>query len=789
MVRALRLWPRLAAAPLIGELATRLPYSHHVTEDIVALDTGALAIGFELRGVSFETSDLGEVHRRAEQLNHTWRNLADERLAIWHHVLRRSQEDVEPREFQSAFARDLDQQYRQALSRRRLFTNRLCLVLVLRAPSNAGGFSWRPGAQGGAEALARTQERLEAAARDLEQLLAAYGPRRLTLQARDGRFYSELLELVGDVLTGSTTPAPLICGRASGAVTTARLIFGREALEIRWADRSHYGALFSLKEYPAATPPGLWDGLLSLPFPLTITQSFAFLSKPAAQAVMARKQNQLVSTRDLAASQVDALGEALDDLISNRFVMGEHHASVMVLAETPEALTANLALTRARLAEGGLVAARDDLGLQSSFWAQCPGAFSDRLRPAPITSRNFSSLAPFHTHPCGPVRDLWWDQPVALLRSSSGSAFRFSFHVRDVGHTFICGPTGSGKTVVQNFLLSQAEPLGAQRILIDKDRGAEVFVRASGGAYLRFEPGRPSGLAPLKTLPLTPANQAHLKALVEALVAEPQAPLSSGQRREIDSAIAALEPMPPESRTFQALRSLLGQRSTTGLSARLAPWCAGQPLGWVFDETERELALTTSLIGLDITQILDAPQVRTPLLMDLLHRLALMADGRRLMVCFDEFWKALGDEAFRAFAQDGLKTFRKQNALLMLATQSPADVLQSPIAHTLVEQCATKVFLPNPLAQAHDYVDGFGLSQRELALVRDELAPGSGRFLVKQGASAVVAELDLRDLPDELAVLSGRTTTVELMETLQARLGETPEAWLPAFRESWRSTP
>jgi type IV secretion system protein VirB4 len=48
-----------------------------------------------------------------------------------------------------------------------------------------------------------------------------------------------------------------------------------------------------------------------------------------------------------------------------------------------------------------------------------------------------------------------------MLKTASGAPFYFSFHHGDLGNTFICGPSGSGKTVVQNFLLSQAERLGA----------------------------------------------------------------------------------------------------------------------------------------------------------------------------------------------------------------------------------------------------------------------------------------------------------------------------------------
>jgi DNA helicase HerA-like ATPase len=71
---------------------------------------------------------------------------------------------------------------------------------------------------------------------------------------------------------------------------------------------------------------------------------------------------------------------------------------------------------------------------------------------------------------------------VATLRTTAGSPFYFNFHVGDLGHTFICGPSGSGKTVVQNFMLAQLERFDAQQMFIDKDRGAEIFLRGSDGS-------------------------------------------------------------------------------------------------------------------------------------------------------------------------------------------------------------------------------------------------------------------------------------------------------------------
>jgi type IV secretion system protein VirB4 len=794
-VASLALKPRAAAAALARETDPRaaLPYAGHLTGEIVRLDTGALMMAFRLDGASFETADVRDLNDWHAKLNSAWRNLADDQLAVWHHLVRREHHGYPAGEFKSAFAAGLDARYRARLDAGRMFVNELYVTLVLhpgRAVAERAG-AWLSRARRTTTPTSDEDaiKRLEDAGRDLAQYLARYGVRPLSLYEQDSLWFSEPMELLRLVLTGRHERVPLVRGHLGSAIYTARVIFGREALEIRDAAEARYAGIFGIKEYPAVTRPGLWNALLSARFPFIASQSFSFLSKSAARAVMERKQNQMLSARDRAASQVAGLGEALDDLMSNRFVMGDHQASVLVLGDDPRSLNDNLSKARAMLADSGLVVAREDLAIEAAFWAQFPGNFARRVRPAAITSRNFAALAPFHTHPAGRADGNHWGAAVALLRTSAGSPFHFNFHVGDLGHTFICGPSGSGKTVVQNFMLAQLEKLGPQMVFVDKDRGAEIFVRACGGIYLTLRNGQPTGFAPLKALDFTPANRAFLGALVRQLVGAGDRPLSVQEERAIDEAIASLAPLPGSQRSFLALRTLLGQSDGGGVGARLEKWCKGGALGWALDGEADAVGLDARFLGFDMTHLLDNAEVRTPVMMYLFHRLTALVDGRRLVIDIDEFWKAIGDEAFRGLAQDGLKTYRKQNAFLLLGTQSPADVLRSPIAHTIVEQCATKIFLPNAHAAERDYVEGFGLTRREFALVREELAPESRQFLIKQGLNSVVAELRMDGMDDDLAVLSGRAGTVDLLDRVRARHGDDPAQWLEPFHQERRLTP
>ena len=66
-----------------------------------------------------------------------------------------------------------------------------------------------------------------------------------------------------------------------------------------------------------------------------LTQSFAFLTKAAGQALLQRQFNRMVNAGDFAVSQAEELKDALDALTSNEFVMGDHHFSLQVLADEP----------------------------------------------------------------------------------------------------------------------------------------------------------------------------------------------------------------------------------------------------------------------------------------------------------------------------------------------------------------------------------------------------------------------------------------------------------------------
>jgi type IV secretion system protein VirB4 len=807
--------------------AERIPYRAHVSPTVVRTQFGDYLQAFRLGGIGFETRDDAELNNWHARLNVLWRNIATPGVSLWAHVIRRRASigerspEVGALEHNVAdrnachFATELRRRYRQRLSEETLMLNELYLAVLYRpVAGRATGLLSRVIARAQRDAvraeLADALDACEKLAQTLAASLARYEPEPLGCY-RHGRLWcSSLLEYLALLINGERCRMPLSRGSLHWCLANVRLFFGTEAIEYRSAHETRVAAILGIKEYPTPTVAGMYDRLLSAPISFVLTQSFAFLSKASGQALLQRQFNRMANAGDFAVSQAVELKDALDALTSNEFVMGDHHFSLQIMADIPDShepgretarlriLNDHVALARSLLADTGMLVAREDLALEAAFWAQLPGNFPLRPRKAPITSRNLAAMAPFHNYPLGRADGNHWGEALALFITSARSPYHFSLHAsnpddpdggsrKDTGHTLICGPTGSGKTVFIGFLITTLAGRDTTQVIFDKDRGLEILVRALGGEYFPLQNGIATGFNPLQ-LPPTPSNMEFFKLWLNELAGLSAAPVNRRTREQadLDQALRGTLALDPSARRLSRLVEFLDLTDPEGLHARLARWCEScrGDYAWVFDNPVDTLAARVagrSVIGFDVTEFLGHAQTRSTITLYLFHLVRQLLDGRRLVCWMDEFWRLLSDPAFERFAKDGPKTWRKLNAVMCLATQSPSDVLQSPISRTLVEQTPTKIFFPNSDASRSEYIGGFGLTEREFLLIKEELEPGSRMFLVKQSHHSVVCQLDLKGFDAELAVISGRATQVARMNELIATLGAGSEAWLPSF--------
>ncbi len=786
-----------------------IPYSSHITQNIIKTQNGDYVAVIRVEGIAHESADNGDLNAWHNQLNGLLRNIASPNVALWSHIVRRQTDDYPAGEFSNKFCADFNDTYKQRMKNKDLRSNALYLTIVLRpTPSKTISFLSKLLVKQDAANLRAAQleeiEKLNDLVNTALSSLDRYAPELLGCYDYKDNQFSEVLEFLAYLINGEWQRIPLPRNEISDILATSRPFFSKGGLmSLKTPTKTIYGSVLAIQEYPSQSNTGMLNELLAMPFDFVLSQSFAFVPKQTALSDIKMQIGRMVNAGDVAISQVDELGQAMDDLVSNRWVMGVHSLTFSISTDSAKRLNDCISLAGTVLSDAGMKWCKEDLGAVSAFWSQLPANFEYRVRTGKINSLNFAGFCSLHNYPVGRINHNQWGNAVTLFETLGGGAYYFNFHKGEVGaekalakidknhkelaNTIVIGQSGVGKTVLLGMLLAQLQKFHTNDenltcVVFDKDLGTSIAVRAMGGKYFPLKNGIPSGFNPFQLEP-TPNNITFLIKLIKRLVKHESYPITPAQEQDIARAVAGVMRTDKEHRRLSSVIQFLNRTEENGIYERLTKWCAGREFGWLFDNVTDTLDIDNSpIIGFDVTEFLDNDDTRTPTIMYLFHRIESLFDGRRMPIFMDEFWKLLKDEEFQDLAQNKLVTIRKQNGFLILATQSPQQVLRNKIAYAIVEQTATKIFLPNPSADYGDYVNGFKLSEKEYLLIKN-LGEKSRCCLVKQGNNSVVVKLDLKGFDDELAVLSGNTATALLAERVIEQYGDNPDSWLPEFHK------
>jgi type IV secretion system protein VirB4 len=784
---------RTAAAKRETAVGTRLPYAAHIDDHVIRLRDGMMMSIIKLDGFPFETADPEELDYRQRIRSTLLKSIATSEFALYQNIIRRRVYPYPDGEFTDPFCRALNAAWQQRIGENTLYINDLYLTVIRRPLQGKVGvldsafrlFKSKTDKEGSSLRFDRDKRELKAGVDTIMAALQPYGPRLLGVYETQMGTCSEPAEFLSCLYNNELRSVLLPRGDLGHFVPYKRISFGDEAFEVRGNSEAddYVGAMVSIKDYPIETVPGLLDMMLRLPHELVISQSYGFIDRQVAvERIDTEIRRMERGTNQDTDSLYRDLKQAKDDVSYGRSAYGEHHLTVQIKASNLTALDDAVSDVIASFTDIGIIAVREDLNMEPSYWAQFPGNFKDIARNSLIATGNFAAFASLHNFPVGQPDGNHWGPALTILETTSGTPYFFNFHRFDKGNWEMYGATGGGKTVNACFFLAQSQKYNPNTFYFDKDRGAEIFIRAIGGVYSLIRAGEPTGFNPLQ-LEDSQINRAFVRSWVARLVKPVDGDLQPEELEIIAEAVEANFDQPHELRTLANFSELFRGRTrieSNDLYARLAPWHGTGEHAWLFDNPHDTLDMSARVMGFDMTYVLDEPIIRTPTMMYLFHRVEQRLDGTPTMIVIDEGWKALDDEEFVRRIKNWEKTIRKQNGSVGFITQSVGDAIASKVGKTISEQSATQIFLPNPKATREDYVEGLKLSEYEYQLIR-ELPDTSRCFLIKQGRDAVIARLSLDGYNEILAVLSGREQTVRALDHIRANVGDEPRAWLPPF--------
>jgi type IV secretion system protein TrbE len=207
--------------------------------------------------------------------------------------------------------------------------------------------------------------------------------------------------------------------------------------------------------------------------------------------------------------------------------------------------------------------------------------------------------------------------------------------------------------------------------------------------------------------------------------------------RDLHEAVESIYALDPPQRRLFTLANILPRP----LAQHLYRWVQGGPYAGLFDNIDDTLTFQRfqcfDFEGLD-----KYPLLLEPLLYYVLHRAsasigdASSASELKLFV-LDEAWRFAQDGTLKAYITEALKTWRRRNASMLLATQSSEDFAAPDLLRTVVESCPTKFFLANPGMDLERARQLFHLNHTEAALISN-LIPRQQALLKRRDLSKVL---------------------------------------------------
>jgi type IV secretion system protein VirB4 len=791
-------------------LADLLNWGFMVDDGVVLQKDGSLLAGWRYHGPDLSAATPEELNALSRQLNDALLPSTDDWMF---HVdaVRRSAVAYAASAFPDPVTQLIDDERRAAYDAQatRQFETEYFLVATHLPPPDA--FSrlsafFVQGAERSGVDWERVLDGFAVALQMIENRLAG----RLTLERLDA---DRLLTHLHKCLTGLTHPVrtPPHGSYLNAVLADQELVGGFEPRIGRMVVRA-----VAVHGYPHESTAGHCDFLNTLPFAFRWSHRVLPLGTHEAAKQIRGHQLQWFKKRKGAGAWVqemvggkrDAAPRVDDDLWIDQDARGLAEDAARAAAEnasgavrfcfsTQVAIVMEPDRSRADFVAGEILKVLNDAGFPGrvetvnaleAYLGSLPGHGYPNLRRPLLSTRNIADLLP--------VTSVWPglatnpspffppNSPPLLWAATAGATpFRVNLHDSDVGHTLILGKTGSGKSVLLALLAAQfLRYPGAQVFAFDVGYSMWALAQASRARHYDLAAGRADVL---RFQPLARIDDAGERAWaaewLETVFALQGVTVTPSLHARIDR---ALELVARNDQPHRTLIELTVQLQDEMLSAALRPYTVAGNYGELLDATSDALAdgrfqvfEMKHLLALD-------DRVALPVLLYLFRRIEQRLDGSPTLIEIDEAWMALMHSLFGARVNQWLLQLRKQNAAVVLATQSPAQLAQLPHRHTITDSCVTKIYLPNPDAatpvQAPLYSD-LGLNEREIAMVA-QAAP-KRHYYLKSPRGSRLFELGLGPVALSFLAAQPGASMEETRRHIETLIAAHGEAWPSAHLE------
>jgi len=517
-----------------------------------------------------------------------------------------------------------------------------------------------------------------------------------------------------------------------------------------------YMQVVAIEGFPLDSTPGILTALGELPIEYRWSSRFIFMEPHEAVRELTRyrrkwKQKVRGFLDQITNSQTGPLDQdamamvadaeaAIGEVNSGLIGMGYYTSVVVLMDEDRSEVERSARHIEKVMHQLGFAARIETLNTMDAFLGSLPGHGVENVRRPPLNTMNLADLLPTSTIWTGSTTapcPMYPPNAPPLMQCVTHGAtpFRLNLHVRDVGHTLMLGPTGSGKSTHLGILAAQLRRYAGMSVFVF-DKGLSMYplaaaIRAStkGISGLHFTvAGDANELAfcPLQFLE-TKGDRAWALEWIETMLALNGVKTTPIQRNAIAETVMALHAnalshdhsnglnQPPAS-----LSDFVNMVQDEEIREALKQYTVSGALGHLLDAERDGLALADFTV-FEIEELMGlGDKYALPTILYLFRRIERSLRGQPSAIIVDEAWLMLGHPVIRDKIREWLKVLRKANCLVVLATQSLTDAANSGILDVIVESTATKIFLPNVFARDEDtsaLYRRMGLNSRQIEIL------------------------------------------------------------------------
>ena len=548
--------------------------------------------------------------------------------------------------------------------------------------------------------------------------------------------------------------------------------------------RDTYIVCATIHDFPGETHAGIASKILSIPVEFRLCTRFTFMSFDSSkkeiknlrkahfqkrkgiggilEEAVIREQAPLEDTEAL--SNTADSGAALANLANGNIAYGRMATTIIVRDTDYTRACRNTDFIKKIVNDMGFITKTETVNTPGAYLGSIPGNIAFNPRAPLISTPNFAhfftlSVPWMGTYTNTHLRSLLDGSGEAphILCKTDNAPFFLNLNYGDVGHTLVIGPTGSGKsTLLSALAVFWLKYPGVRVICFDKDASSYNACINAGGTFIDIDDSPESlKLNPFGNLGTVDVPDKAEQVFVSQLIVDHfkhcQIPLGPKDETAIFEGIESLTPVPPHLRDWSAFQRKVQNPDIRGA---ITPFVKGA-YSHLFAPGPDKIA-KTNWLTFEMSELMKkGKHIVSFVLAYLFHRITSLLDGTPTLLIVDEAWIFFDNEIFSARLREDLKTMRKRNCYIILATQEIEDARNSPIFSTIINACMTKILLPNH--QAHQpenaaLYKNIGLSEGDIATLGDSTPKQDYYFFSPAGKQKFSLALG----PDELALIRPR---------------------------------